>query len=368
MNPKIVMYVYGDITTDARVNRAATALANNYEVTLISQNCGKVVKDGKYKNILVKEGGSGAVKLFKNIRKSYNIIKERKPEIVYCHDYYSAILAFLLLSRKFCKHIVYDAHELIIPEPGIKDRRMYFFYWFEKRIVKRVDKVFCASSERGAIMQKHYGLFSSPVPIRNISQLSISDDDLTLELLYSLKHFFSLPGPIVVYAGVVTKSRKIEELVKAVSSLAPKFKLLVVGDGDATDLLKRISSSNPKLSYAFTGSVPYKSLGAILAKCDVGFIYYPVDTLNNKYCAPNKIYEYASVGLPIISNQNPTMSDVLIANQIGISSNDFIGALNDILVNIDKYKESCKVFSEENRWENDEALLCREVSKLEVDI
>ena len=364
MNPKIVMYVYGDITTDARVNRAALALADKYDVTLISQDSGKVVKDGKYKNILVNEGGSGVVKLFKNIRESYKIIKEEEPEIVYCHDYYSALLAFLLLSRKYCKHIVYDAHELIIPEPGLKDRRQSFFYWFEKRIVKRVDKVFCASAERGEFMQKHYYLNCSPVPIRNISQLTIADDTQTQEILTSLADFFSKPGPVVVYAGVVTKARRITELAKVISSLAPKFKLLIVGKGDAMDELKSITSANSQLISAFTGSVPYKALGAILSKCDIGFVYYPVNTLNNTYCASNKVYEYASVTLPMISNMNPTIQKELTDNHIGVSSEDFVDALNTLCEDLDGYKKACINYTKDNPWQNDASLLLKEISEL----
>ena len=133
MKPKLIMYVYGDITTDARVNRAATALANKYDVCLLSTNFGKDVKDSNYKNILIGNGGIGMRNLLMNSYEAYKIVKHEKPSIVYCHDYYSAILAFMLKSRKYCKHIVYDAHELIIPEPDVRDRRLAFFHFFLRK-------------------------------------------------------------------------------------------------------------------------------------------------------------------------------------------------------------------------------------------
>ena len=68
-----------------------------------------------------------------NIYEAYKIVKHEKPSIVYCHDYYSAILAFMLKSRKYCKHIVYDAHKLIIPEPDVRDRRLAFFHFFLRK-------------------------------------------------------------------------------------------------------------------------------------------------------------------------------------------------------------------------------------------
>lgn len=358
------MYVYGDITTDARVNRAATALANDFDVTLISTNFGKEVKDTCYKNILVGNGEIGMKNLFKNIYSAYKIVKKEKPEIVYCHDYYSALFAFMLLGKKHCKHIVYDAHELIIPEPGVRDRRLQFFYLFEKLIIKKVDKAFCASKERGEFMRKHYGLDSIPTPIRNISQLSISEDEKTCEILNSLEDFFSKTEPTVVYAGVVTKKRRITELANAVSTLAPKFKLLIVGKGDAIEELKAIASANTQMSVAFTGAVPYNSLGAILNRCDVGFVYYPTDTLNNTYCASNKVFEYASVSLPMISNTNPTIVSELKTNHIGISSENFVEALNEVCRDLEGYKKACDDYTVNNPWQKDAELLLSKIKEL----
>lgn len=361
MKKKLIMYVYGDITTDARVNRAANALADSFDVTLISTNCGKEVDNDRFKNVLIGSASTGMKNLLKNIYEAYKIIKEEKPEYVYCHDYYSSLLAYILRSRKYCKFLVYDAHELIIPEPGVNDKRLAFFHYFEKRIINKVDKVICANQERGELMVQHYGLKYPPVAIRNISQLIINEDSQTLKILESLDDFFTKPGPVVVYAGVVTKSRRITELAHSVSSLAPKYKLLIVGKGDAICELKAITASNPQLVAAFTGPIPYKALGAILSKCDVGFVYYPIDTLNNIFCASNKVYEYASVSLPMISNTNPTISKELKSNNIGVSSDNFVEALNILYKNLDEYKKACVAYTESNPWRNDAALLLNEI-------
>ena len=360
----MIMYVYGDITTDARVNRAANALADKFEVTVISTNFRKEVKDDKYNNILIGSASTGLMYLFQNILEAYRIIKRETPDYVYCHDYYSSLLAYLLTSRKCCKYLIYDAHELIIPESGVRDRRLAFFHYFEKHIINKVDKVICANEERGQLMKEHYHLKTKPVIIRNISQLLISTDSQTLRILESLDGFFSKPGPVVVYAGVVTKSRRISELATAVSSLAPKYKLLIVGQGDAIESIKSITDANPQLIAAFTGAVPYKALGAILSRCDIGFVYYPVNTLNNTYCASNKIYEYASVALPMISNKNPTIQKQLEINRIGVSSDDYASALNEIFNKIDTFKKSCENFTLANPWQNDANLLLTEVLKI----
>lgn len=358
------MYVYGDITTDARVNRAACALVGSYDVSLISTNCGKPVKDIEYKNILIGSNGTGIKNLFKNIWGAYKIVKANKPDILYCHDYYSTLLAFLCLNIKYCKKIIYDAHELIIPEPGLKDRRQSFFYWFEKHIIKKVDLVICASRERGELMKNHYGLNTAPVQIRNISQLTLSEDEGTKRIIESLQFFFSTDEPTVVYAGVVTKSRKIQELASAVASLAPKFKLLIVGKGDAVDSIKEIADANPEMKIHFTGPVPYKSLGAILSKCDIGFVYYPNNTLNNRFCASNKVYEYASVGLPMISNENPTIKAELEEHHLGIATSDLKQGFVELSKDLESYKMSCEKYTKDNPWQRDADLLLKSVKQM----
>lgn len=350
MKKRMYMYVYNDITTDARVQRAANALADDFELTLISTQKGKTIQDTKYKNVLV-GGNRGKLNVFSHIFSALRIIRKANPEVVYCHDYYSSILAYLLIKINYRGMLIYDAHELIIPEKGNRDRRQSFFYWFEKRIVHKVHLLVCASVERGLLMEDHYGLTKEPLVIPNISQLQINDTDKDVEaVLESLKEFFFIPKLTVVYAGAVTSSRRIDELLRAVYKLHHKCKLLIVGNGDAFDRLKREAASYTGFDYAFTGSVPYKCLGSILHRCDIGFLYYPMNTLNNIYCASNKIYEYASVGLPMLSNENPTVEKILEKYEIGISTVDFTNGLVAVIEDIEVYKKNCDSFTENNQW------------------
>ena len=324
--------------------------------------------DADYKNILLKGCLSiPSLNYLATVWQAFKIIKKEKPEIVYAHDYFSALLVrlLLLLKRKHCKKIIYDAHELIIPEKG-KDagRRLNFFYKQEKKIVNKVDLLVCASEERGMMMNHHYCLKQPPVAINNISQLFISDDPTTVNILKSMEGFLSSPGITVVYAGVVTKGRRIDRLFEAVSELAPRFKLLIVGNGPSLEELKAEAAKQTYMVSLFTGGVPYKSLGAILSKCDIGFLYYPVNTLNNIYCASNKIYEYASVGLPMLANENPTVKKYLEEVAIGIATSDFKKGLEEVSEKVDTYKTNCEQFTSNNLWEKEAEKLRIKVKEL----
>ena len=361
------MFVYGDITTDARVQRAANSLVNKYDVTVVSVNVHKAVGSFLFKNVVLNcDCKFHFLKYFIFIFKSLQYLLKNDFVLLYGHDYYSALLlriAFCLPHRKF--RILYDAHELIIPEENSEqERRMQFFFKWEKSIIKRVDLLLCASDERGNLMRDYYGLDKPPVVIRNISQLCISSDEETKGIIDSLSDFFSHKGKTVVYAGVVTSSREIIRLLQACIDLAPQYKLLIVGNGDSVAPMKMLSNKHPELVVEFTGAVPYKSLGAILSRCDIGYIYYPVNTLNNIYCASNKLYEYASVNLPILANKNPTISNSLLVNDLGVSCEDFVKGIIEVDSKLDTYRENCKLFTKHNSWNSESQKLQNAVNEV----
>lgn len=361
---KIVMYVYGNIQTDARVKRAARALAGKYDLILLSSDCGVGVKDEDYRNVLLKCESSGLKGYFQSVWEALKVIKREKPDIFYAHDYYSALLARLLMGRKHCKKIVYDAHELIIPEAGQKNARMTVFYKIERSIVHKVDLLVCASVERAELMTAHYHLAQKPLVVENISYLPKDFDLSKLPIAEELNDFFADPAPTVVYAGVVTKSRRIGGLLDYAIQAAPAVKLLVVGKGDALAEMKEKAAGQTKLRYCFPGAVPYEALGAILQRCDVGYLYYPTDTLNNINCASNKIYEYASVGLPMVANSNPTVKRILEDNKIGVASDDIGAALKQALSSLVEYKAACASFVTANSWEKTANSLLEHIEKL----
>ena len=361
---KLIMYVYGNIQTDARVKRAAKALGEKYELILLSNDCGKLVKNENYRNVLLKCASSGLKGYMQSVREAIKIIKAEKPEVFYAHDYYSTFIVRLLLRRKYCKKIVYDAHELIIPEAGQSDTRMKFFYRMEKSIVHKVDLLVCASQERAALMKEHYCLSKAPLVVENISYLPLGYELSKLDASKQLEDFFADKTPTLVYAGVVTKSRKIGSLYEMAARIAPAVKLLIVGDGDALNGMKKEAAGQNKLKCCFTGAVPYEALGEILKRCDVGYLYYPSNTLNNINCASNKIYEYASVGLPIVANNNPTVKRIIEKGGIGVASGNFEESLKQTLSRLDEYKKACARFVEENSWEKTAQRLLEGVEKM----
>ena len=72
---------------------------------------------------------------------------------------------------------------------------------------------------------------------------------------------------------------------------------------------------NPKLIYL--GELPHQELGKIYARLDTGFILYKGVDLNFEYCAPNKLYEYWSYGIPVIAHSLTGLKPVFDTNEKG---------------------------------------------------
>ena len=348
----MLMFVYNDLKTDARVQRSLDTLSQAFEITIIST--GEVYEHSNVHNVILKSKRRGSFKFFDIIKQANLYAKNKKFEYLYLHDYYSCLLGLW----KYKGHkTIYDAHELII---GTKeypvDKREKFFGFFEKLLLPKTQLVICADDKRAELMQKHYGLKNMPFTVPNFSELSINTRfQFTPEMI----EFFKDPRKTFVYAGALTSGRHIDSIILETSKLSDRYKVLIIGDGGERENLQEIAGKCEGLKYLFTGSLPYKDLGALLSHCDVGYLSYPLTNLNNIYCAPNKIYEYASVELPMVCNDNPNLINIVGKNQIGLCVSDKGGdyccntieaALTMIDRDYDKYKESIRLFQKKNSW------------------
>ena len=349
MKKKAIMVVMNTLETDARVQRAAGALGNFLNVTLIGigNSCGYQ----KYEQVILTiRAKAGTLRYFEYLRKVKAYLRIHRFDVFYAHDYFSAALVPWVRKHYPDATIIYDSHELIFPAKGFRQsRRDAFFSYFEKKAVRSADLVICASKERANLMRAYYKIEEAPLVIENISQLPIIHDETSSKLLDSAKYVLDNNDIVLVYAGVLSSGRKIESLINIVAS-RDDTQLLVIGGGPDFERLISIAEQKIRGKYCFTGSIPYKYMGLLLEKCDIGYISYPTDSLNNTYCAPNKIYEYASVGLPMIAPYNPTIKEFFDEFKIGVIDDDLGIAFDKVRESLADYKNNCTKFTSAHQW------------------
>ena len=354
---KLLMFVYNDLNTDARVQRAATALSDYAEIEVLS--IGKPFNAKSYKNhVLNAKCKNHMLRYFEIVWKVLVYARKAQGHVFYGHDFYSALPLLIIKIFMPSYKTVYDAHELYLPEKNLPfGLRNYFFHIWEKMIIKKVTVLIAAQTERANIMKTFYHLKQAPIVVRNISKLPDADKVSNPEIERVCEEFFKKPGITVGYAGVIDLSRGLEELLKAVDSLKGTHKVFLVGNGADSQILREKAAEYNRTDILQIDALPYDQLSAVMKRCDIGFVYYPTDTLNNKYCASNKIYEYASIGIPMASNDNPTVKGILEKWAIGASGNDLAEVIQKVSGNLDIYKNNILTFNLNYTWEREQAVL-----------
>ncbi len=115
---------------------------------------------------------------------------------------------------------------------------------------------------------------------------------------------------VVLYQGIFrSKERRLQEFCQAIKEMSDDYVLIAMGKGgDEYDRLKREFGGDKIIFVPFVRP-PYHLLITEMASICV-LSYFPSSetlshTVNPIYCAPNKIFEYAKYGKPMISNDIP---------------------------------------------------------------
>jgi len=361
----LLMAVFNPIEFDGRVKRAAETLSKKYNVVIFCPKKIGSIGLGLPKYILIKRSWLNWqtlptwISLFLFWLQLTFIAFFMRPKILYVHDFYLS-LPGLFNGKALRIKTIYDAHELIIPNRKTKRSwRDKFYYSLEKISIKGFDVVISANLERAKIMKRHYQLEELPVIIRNISKPTLGDMSVNT-LIDSYPILNKLDEELfVVYMGDISLDRGLREVIDATAYLPEKIFLVVVGDGPDLVRIRAEVSLNKELRgrIRFLGSIPQGWIQDILSICDLGVVVYSMNGLNNFYCSPNKVYEYAQAGIPMISTSQPPLVDIIKRYKIGSvaygsgsypNAREFSVAIQEALENHDEYTNNLQLFLKEN--------------------
>ena len=365
------MPVYNEIGYDGRVLRAAECLAEKHSVTLFSVNSHKGYSNPNFSLRTVSLAWFSSRGLLRWAYYSLLLLiaaLRTRPDIVYAHDYFVAFPARIAAAMTGAV-LIYDSHELIIPEKGkTLGRRDGFFYRHEKRTLPRAALVIAANPERAELMREHYGLAEAPLAINNITPAPVGTPgpDEALRRYPALQR--GQDGLVrLVFQGFISAERGVVASIAALAQLPEQFELVLVGGGPPEDIAAMhaaIAEYGVDQRVTYLGRVPRDDLHDILQCCDIGIVYYFSRSLNQLYCAPNKIYEYAQAGLPMISSCQPPLRPVHekygISELVGCGGDeaerlitDLAKASQTIADDLDRYRKMIPAFLAENQWERE---------------
>lgn len=383
MSAKVLMPVFNEIDYDGRVQRAAEAIGQHFDVTVCSIQSNQPYHNSLFRTKLWKRP-TGLRKLHVALFSLWFILTSirSRPGVIYAHDYFMAFPGWIA-SKLTGSLYVYDAHELIIPDQGEElGKRQRFFFYLEKWVVHRADKVIAANEERARIMQQFYKLTASPLVVRNIPpaakqivKQSAAKKD------FADKEFEPDPNEPdfkLVYQGDMSLERGLLKFLLAFKHLPSRYKLFLIGGGtDLPRIKELVAAEGLQESVHIVGKVTRDKLQSMLPSFDIGIISYPYKGLNNIYCAPNKLYEYTQAGLAVIATDQPPLKYSIEYYQLGAVvavdadkpdavAAKIAGAIEQIAENLPVYQSNLGRFVEEHNWENEKEKLIGEFNKFNL--
>lgn len=347
----IFMCVYNSLDYDQRVMKTVKVineldaniiiLSNNTKIKLNSKNIIQINASIKKKGIF------GLLQFYIFTIKMFLKYKE-KIKLVYIHDYNISIIGFIIYMLYKIKYI-YDAHELLLKCRSCKySLKEYIFLKFEKATINCAELIIEANDERKNIISRIYKK-NNVISVLNINTNKIYD-----------KKIDSKKEDVIVYQGILSESREISSIIRIMKYLPENIILKLIGDGPDKNYYEQlVYNLNINKKVIFKGMISSDQIYGEIKTCKLGIVYYKMDSLNNYYCSPNKIYDYAQCGIPMLFSEQPFFKKIVEKYKIGElfntkwSNEKKVDIIIRILENYKYYQRNMALFLEDYNYENE---------------
>ena len=151
----------------------------------------------------------------------------------------------------------------------------------------------------------------------------------------------------VIYQGILQNEDCVAEIASALAELPQRYPLVLMGI-DRVGMAPRIREIYSEAMYF--PSIPAPRHLEVTSRAHIGVVFYDGANLNKAFCAPNKIYEYSSFGLPILANGMPGLVNTVgafgCAECIPLEKDEIKAAIKRIDADYGIYSENARRFFE----------------------
>lgn len=248
-----------------------------------------------------------------NVRLFLRLLLGKKYTVVVSNDLDTLPACYLACKIRRMK-LIFDSHELFTETPELGDNPFArsVWKWLEKKLVPRIKFGLTVSEAIAQEYKNRYGVHF--YVLRNVPpRLDLTALPEPPVILPPDKKFLILQG-----TGI-NRQRGAEEALEALELLPDYFSLIIAGDGDVIeDLKKRAARETLQSRVVFTGRLSYNQLMALTVRCFAGLSLDKPTCLNYLYSLPNKIFDYMQARIPVIVSPMPEPSLVVKNYGVGL--------------------------------------------------
>ncbi len=224
------------------------------------------------------------------------------------------LLPNYLISRIKRIPLIYDSHEYFTGVPELNGRPFVKWVWtsIEKFIFPNLKHVITVSDSIADLYYEQYGV--KPIVIRNLSPSSQSVIPYKKENLDIRDNnlLFILQG------GGINIDKGAEELIDAVR-MTENVSLIIAGSGDVIPELKaRVLKYGLSDRIKFFSARPWNELMRFTKSADAGVCLEKDTNINYRLSLPNKLFDYISAGIPVITGSLPEIKKIVESYNCGI--------------------------------------------------
>jgi len=315
----IAMAVFGDLRSDFRVFREASALRRaGHAVSLVAAvrrtDLPALWDDFDLHLLHTPATGSLRRDYPRYWRWAEGCLRALPADAYHAHDL-DSLWPAARAARKRRVPLVYDSHELWTEQSSLVGRRGVRAFWslLERRTIRRARRVLAVSPSIAAELQRRYDLPEVTV-LRNLPPRRdpVASQRLRQELGLSPERLLFL------YQGGFLTANGLEEQIRAMARV-DGADLVLLGDGPTEDQLRaQVVAAGLDDRVHFVPRVPFDLLHEYTCSADVGLCLIRPTGESFRYSLPNKLFEYLMAGLPVLGGDTPEIRATLEATGAGV--------------------------------------------------
>ena len=209
------------------------------------------------------------------------------------------------------------------------------------KLAKKAEAIVACEVTRAYIMKYWFGLKKLPYVMTNKpyelgttknAEPSCDKTKQAIDVIRGKK--------FIIFQGIFQKVDYMKALATALSQMDSDYYIVLMG----FDLYK--TNAYEKLKKIYERVIELSSLPAplhleVTSHAQIGLVFYDDFSLNQAFCAPNKIYEYSGFGIPMIANKIPGLENTVGKFNAGkcveFESKQLMKAIKEIDDNYEQY-------------------------------